>query len=917
MANRFTHHPDLADGLLTGAAQLLSWAIWRPAAWRRFLARAAPNLPQQFGLIELDGADWRNPAVRALLARMGVGAAVCAAVLAALAYQGGLFLWLAALCGSVALLAAAHLSVLHGYLLLVVQTALILLYRFFNPFRAYEATLQGCDSVYPVVLILALTTVGVFLVSVIEFPRAPHTKRLRWWLMLFLFVVLVGGIRAVAYLPTLLYELIGRGYLDLFTRVLAAVLNTALLWAFVFGVLGRGYFKHTRRHVLLGVALGVLGAPLLFEPPLPSSYCVPSDLHPAVAVLRDAFSSTRILFPVLAFFYWLMQLLPPRAVLALGLAVSGAVLGSQVLLVNTPLAPIQIGVSFAILLITAVAMFTAPRWGLVVADRLARLWNGALIRWGDPASWHRHSLFWFEQQPLPDAAVRAHVLRILDADRVAGEQAIAYLHGDARRQTALRDVQIELDARDLEARRTIELVRAAHHRLVASGSAAGPIGGVLRDLQRVSADVDATLNMATPYHRRLGLATAEAHLDGLLRDLARSAQPIGLRFVPIIEQWREIIGARRAELEEEARNQGEIESPYVVGVPLTVEQAIFVGRGDVSAQIERLLLGHPAPLLLTGRRRMGKTSLLRHLPRLLSGQFVPFFIDLQGAPTLVDDDAGFLCALAERMTAEALQTADCALPPITAEEFQTNGYARFLSWLDDVGQALGSRQAILLFDELEALDEALAVGRFNAAQLQGMLRHIIQHKPQFRLLFATTHTLRELTRWSGHLINAQVVHLSYLDAAAARRLVEQPVPDFALRYTPDATTRVLALTRCHPFLLQLLCDQIVQIKNRQPQPQRSVATPADVEAAVAPALQSGSLFFVQTEQDGLDAEAVAMLRLLAQIGPDDGLPAAELSERLGRDAQPALEQALRRDLIEPTPTGYRFQVELLRRWFAD
>ena len=117
--------------------------------------------------------------------------------------------------------------------------------------------------------------------------------------------------------------------------------------------------------------------------------------------------------------------------------------------------------------------------------------------------------------------------------------------------------------------------------------------------------------------------------------------------------------------------------------------------------------------------------------------------------------------------------------------------------------------ALLSLDEFEALDRAISRGRFSEADVLGMLRHLIQHRPRFKVFLAGSHTLDELQRWAGYLINVQVVNISYLKEDEARKLIEQPVKDFALRYEPDASQRGLDLTRWHPFLVQLLCGEIV------------------------------------------------------------------------------------------------------------
>jgi len=79
-----------------------------------------------------------------------------------------------------------------------------------------------------------------------------------------------------------------------------------------------------------------------------------------------------------------------------------------------------------------------------------------------------------------------------------------------------------------------------------------------------------------------------------------------------------------------------------------------MGRTDISAQIEQLLRDQRRPpLLLYGQRRMGKTSLLNNLGRLLPNTIVPLFVDLQGPATRATDHAGFLYNIARKMVDSA------------------------------------------------------------------------------------------------------------------------------------------------------------------------------------------------------------------------------------------------------------------------
>jgi len=168
-----------------------------------------------------------------------------------------------------------------------------------------------------------------------------------------------------------------------------------------------------------------------------------------------------------------------------------------------------------------------------------------------------------------------------------------------------------------------------------------------------------------------------------------------------------------------------------------------------------------------------------------------------------------------------------------------------------------------------------------------------------------------------YLINVQVVHLSYLRADEARQLIESPVKDFALRYEPEASQRVLALTRGHPALVQLLCAEIVVHKNEQNPGVRRLVQLADVEAAVPEALRHGTLFFADIRHNQVDAAGLVVLRFLAAQGEGVIVDRATLEQQCAAALEATLALLIRRELIEAVEGGYRWQVELIRRWFAQ
>ena len=95
-------------------------------------------------------------------------------------------------------------------------------------------------------------------------------------------------------------------------------------------------------------------------------------------------------------------------------------------------------------------------------------------------------------------------------------------------------------------------------------------------------------------------------------------------------------------------------NPYIAGAPVLDDQ-MFYGREKLTARMLSTL--HRNSLMITGERRIGKTTFLHHLKRALEDddagdwKFFPVFVDLQGVP----EQAFFLALISEVVDALALR----------------------------------------------------------------------------------------------------------------------------------------------------------------------------------------------------------------------------------------------------------------------
>ena len=199
------------------------------------------------------------------------------------------------------------------------------------------------------------------------------------------------------------------------------------------------------------------------------------------------------------------------------------------------------------------------------------------------------------------------------------------------------------------------------------------------------------------------------------------------------------------------------------------------------------------------------------------------------------------------------------------------------------------------------------------------IRSLMQHESRLAFLFAGVATLDELgPRWSNYFINARALRITYLRPEEAESLIRNPDPQagFHLTHKEAVVSDILALTRCHPYLVQLVCADLVRAANAR---KVTHATPPVLESAVERALESGEPYFrnVWDEMTGLDPESVAAGRDLLHRMAQSPAPLPLSLEGAEKPLRRAVDHLLRLDMIEKMDGGYQFQVPLIKRWVAE
>lgn len=507
----------------------------------------------------------------------------------------------------------------------------------------------------------------------------------------------------------------------------------------------------------------------------------------------------------------------------------------------------------------------------------------------------------------------------VEEDQDEGNRAIEYVANSFRQAWAARAARVRWSARAMIRYQTVQQVVDAPETLAwLSKEPKSPNHSMIeveRLVGEIAKGVTTALNATSSPRRVRGFNQVQARIG----ELGKFCTPLKWYdrahcFSDVAVHWSDMIVREIKSI---------IPDPYIVGIPVQPDQpTMFAPRPDLVRDIEHALsVLHDKPTLaLYGPRRMGKTTFLLHLSRLLPGTTLPVFVDMQEMQVSSTGEMYYRWASTAHKTAQKRH--DWSLPRPLWEDFQSKQATAWAEWLDDVEQILGERKLFFTFDEFEKLVDAVEKNP-ELEQIFNILRNVIQHRLGIYLLFAGAHRLEELApsgRWHDYFINVSGIEVTYLDEPDARRLITEPTPDFPVNISPGITDEVLHLTRCQPMLVQRMGHRLVTWLNsagRRQQGDWLTPTMQDVDHAASEVLQDARGYFINLWQDA-GKEGQLVLKATAQT--PHGLALSELVEETGLQKEPlsvVLYRLQQYQLVELIEDRWRIQVELTRRAFTE
>jgi hypothetical protein len=253
---------------------------------------------------------------------------------------------------------------------------------------------------------------------------------------------------------------------------------------------------------------------------------------------------------------------------------------------------------------------------------------------------------------------------------------------------------------------------------------------------------------------------------------------------------------------------------------------MFFGRQKLMARMLNVL--HHNSLMITGERRIGKTTFLYHLKKVLAAdegsefRFFPVFTDLQGVP----ENAFFHAVMSDVI--DGLHPAPVTLAALRFAR-EPSGYEGrdFSHDLQRIIEELKTRtpkkvKLALLIDEVDVLNE-------YSERVNQRLRSIFMKTFSENLVAVMSGVgirrswQSEVSPWYNFFDEIEIAALSREEAEA---LIKSPVSGF-FRYEPDAVEAILVESGRKPYLIQKFCIHAV---NRILEEGRTTITASDVTA---------------------------------------------------------------------------------------
>ena len=361
-------------------------------------------------------------------------------------------------------------------------------------------------------------------------------------------------------------------------------------------------------------------------------------------------------------------------------------------------------------------------------------------------------------------------------------------------------------------------------------------------------------------------------------------------------------------------------NPYNIGGSID-EPKLFFGRESLFRVIEDNLKNNQRIILLHGQRRIGKSSVLKQIPKQvrLDNQFVFILLDFQDKfQWSLDQIFHYIIQKVAQEIFENSEDTTHSIDLVSIEGLEKDPN-EFRELLHSIVQKLGSKNLVLLLDEFDVF-----AGNNNDSTFEdffGYLKTIVSEEKQLFIIPVVGRRLDDMPKLLRLFKGAPKQEIGLLERVSTKRLITQPARKF-LQYNEGAINEIFRLSAGHPYFTQAICYAVfVQAREEE----KSEILESDVGRAIEKAMElsEGGLDWfrgglLRLERVLFSAVAAAQESVKQTQSPPENF--FNLLERYGVQ----IKQLLREQLLQAQqalsendfldPPGYKVTVEFVRLW---
>lgn len=298
----------------------------------------------------------------------------------------------------------------------------------------------------------------------------------------------------------------------------------------------------------------------------------------------------------------------------------------------------------------------------------------------------------------------------------------------------------------------------------------------------------------------------------------------------------------------DSKNFVEVHNPYAEHAKSNIVEnpEMFKGRTELINKIYDTVMSTKSKgYVLYGQKRSGKSSVLWHLENKFNSSLKAFAVYYQVGLAIAQDsnvEANFYYRILTTIERKInrLKSLGETVPDIgktNLKELMLNPPIVFYDRLNEIKLAFSEsaewrdKKLVLIIDEFTYIYYQIKKGAISQTFMQNWKAFI--EDGGFSVVVSGQDTMKQfMLEFQNEFGMFKPERLTYLDTEAAKELIDEPIWDKnnnRSRYTRDSIDKIINLTACSPFYIQIICNELVRFMNAKKKP---VLTPRDVEDVV-------------------------------------------------------------------------------------